>query len=212
MVTPTQTHFQATLRAIRYLKGCPEKGLFFSRRSLLTQLFGFNDVDWATSIDTRRCITGYYFFIGNSLVSWKAKKQSIVSRSSTKVGYRALASATCELRWLSFFLDDLRILITKSLVLYCDSQNTLYIVHNPVFHERTKHLENDCHIIREKLLTGLMHLLPISSSHQLADILIKVLPPWLFHSNLSKLELLDIFQPLACEGLKEGSIAAQTNQ
>ncbi|XP_068474622.1 uncharacterized protein [Phaseolus vulgaris] len=202
MVTPTQTHLQAALRVIRYLKGCPGKGLFFSRRSS-TQLFGFSDADWATCIDTRRSITSYCFFIGNSLVSWKAKKQPTISRSSTETEYRALTSATCELQWLSFLLDDLRIPTTKNPVLYCDNQSALYIVGNPVFHERTKHLEIDCHIVREKLLSGLMHLLPISSSHQLAYILTKALPPRLFHSNLSKLELLDIFKPPACEGLKE---------
>ncbi|XP_068504206.1 uncharacterized mitochondrial protein AtMg00810-like [Phaseolus vulgaris] len=97
MVTPTQTHLQVTLRVIRYLKGCPGKGLFFSRRSS-TQIFGFSDADWATCIDTRRSITVYCFFIGNSLVSWKAKKQSTISRSSTEAEYRALASATCELQ------------------------------------------------------------------------------------------------------------------
>jgi len=187
---------------IRYLKGCLGKGLFFSQKSS-TQLFGFSDADWATCVDTRRSITDYCFFIGNSLVSWKAKKQSTVSRSSVEAEYKALASATCELQWLSFLFEDLRIPTTKRLVLYCDSQSALHIAANPVFHERTKHLEIDCHIVRKKLLAGLMHLLPISSSHQLADIFTKALPPRLFHSNLSKLELLDIFKSPACEGLKE---------
>jgi len=209
MVILTQTHLQTALRVIWYLKGCLKKGLFYSRSSS-TKPFGFTDADWATCIDTWRSITGYCFFIGNLLMSWKAKKQSTASRSSTKVEYKTLTSATCELQWLSFLLDDLRIPISKSHALYCDSQSALYIVDNPVFHERTKHLEIDCHIVREKLLIGLMHLLPISISHQLAYILTKTLPPQLFHSNLSKLEFFNIFQPPTCEGLKESSTTTQT--
>nr|KYP55231.1 hypothetical protein KK1_001438 [Cajanus cajan] len=114
MVAPTQTYLQVALRVIRYLKGCPRKGLFLSRKSS-THLLGFSDAEWATYVDTRRSITSY-FFIGNSLVSWKAKKQSTVSRSSAKAEYRALASATCELQWLCFLLADLRIPFTKRLV------------------------------------------------------------------------------------------------
>ena len=93
--------------------------------------------------------------------------------------------------------------ITVEDITFSSSQSALHIAANPVFHERTKHLEIDCHIVRKKLLAGLIHLLPVSSSHQLADNFTKALPPRLFHSNLSKLELLDIFKSPACEGLKE---------
>ncbi|XP_028218674.1 uncharacterized protein LOC114400433 [Glycine soja] len=202
MAHPTKSHLGATRRVLRYLKSCPSKGLFFKRDSH-THLIGFSDADWATCVDTRRSITGYCFFLGNSLISWKTKKQNTVSRSSSEVEYRALATSTCELQWLSYLLDDLKITCTKSAVLYCDNQSALYIAANPVFLERTKHLEIDCHLVREKSQAGLMRLLPIPSCHQLADMFTKALPPRSFTSNVSKLELVDLYTPPTCGGLTE---------
>jgi len=103
---PTQTHHNAAMRVLRYLKGCPGKGLFFPRNSSL-QIKGYTDADWAGCKDTRRSISGQCFFLGHSFVSWRTKKQLIVSRSSSETEYRALASASCELQWLIYLLRDL---------------------------------------------------------------------------------------------------------
>ena len=130
--------------------------------------------------------------IGSYLVSWKTKKQDTVSRSSSKAEYRALASTTFELQWLIYLLSDLQISCSQQPILYCDNQSALHIAANPVFHERTKHLEIDYYLVHEKAQTGLMRLLPISSSNQLANMFTKALPPCLFTVNLSKLKLHDI--------------------
>ena len=148
MAHPTKSHLGAARRVLRYLKGSPSKGLQFKRDTPI-HLIGFSDADWATCVDTRRSITGYCFFIGNSLVSWKTKKQNTMSRSSSEAEYRALATSTCELQWLTYLLNDLKICCSKPATLYCENQSALYIVSNPVFHERTKHLEIDCHLVRE---------------------------------------------------------------
>jgi hypothetical protein len=199
MHAPTTVHFNAACRVIRYLKNNPGQGMLFSRDSEL-QLVGYSDADWAGCMDTRKSISGYCFFIGKSLISWRAKKQATVSRSSSEAEYRALSSATCELQWLLYLFKDLQIQLPKLPTLYCDNQSALHIASNPVFHERTKHLDIDCHLVREKVLKGTLQLLPVSTTEQLADFLTKALAPPKFHAFMSKLNMVNIHQDKLEEG------------
>ncbi|XP_058772530.1 uncharacterized mitochondrial protein AtMg00810-like [Vicia villosa] len=192
MHSPTATHYKAACRVVRYLKQNPGRGIFFDRNSDL-QLLGYSDADWVGCLDTRRSISGHCFFIGKSLISWRAKKQPTVSKSSSEAEYRALSSAVCEIQWLLYLLKDLNMLCTKIPALYCDNQSAIHIASNPVFHERTKHLDIDCHLVREKVQKGILKLLPISSSEQLADFLTKALPPPKFHYFISKLNMINIY-------------------
>ncbi|XP_052117556.1 uncharacterized mitochondrial protein AtMg00810-like [Arachis duranensis] len=120
MASPTESHLQVAKHVLRYVKTSPGKGLFFPRESEI-QLLGFSDSDWAGCPDTRRSLTGYCFFLGSSLVSWKTKKQTTVARSSTEAEYRALANTTCKLQWILNVLQFLRISPIRPPVLYCDN-------------------------------------------------------------------------------------------
>ena len=72
-------------------------------------LTAFSDVDWAANPYDRKSIGGCCVFLGNNIISWSSKKHIIVSRSSTESEYRALASATSEILWLTYLLQELRI-------------------------------------------------------------------------------------------------------
>ncbi|MED6133630.1 hypothetical protein PIB30_116809 [Stylosanthes scabra] len=140
---PTNLHFEAALRVLKYLKTASGTSLWFSVETDLEPT-GFSDSDWGTCPDTRRSILGYCFFIGTSIVSWKSKKQHTVASSSCEAEYRALAVATREAQWMTYVLEDLRIKLSKPIAIYCDSQSALHIAANLVFHERTKHIKMDC--------------------------------------------------------------------
>ncbi|XP_024022993.1 uncharacterized protein LOC112092056 [Morus notabilis] len=177
LANPKVTHWQAACRVLRYLKGT---------------LKAFADSYWATCLDTRKSISGFCVFIGDSLVSWKSKKQQTVSRSSTEAEYRSMANATCEIIWLLSLLKDLHVDHHKPTVLFCDNHAALHIAANRVFHERTKHIEINCHLVREKIQAGILKTLHVSSQHQLADLLTKPLFSGQFHALLGKMGIHNI--------------------
>jgi len=108
-----------------------------------------------------------------------------------------MAHTACEVQWLYHLMHDLHLCTTQPAIIYCDNTSAIKIANNPVFHERTKHIEIDCHTIREKIQQGLIKLLPMKMNHQLADILLKALPPGLFSQLSSKLGTQNIYCQLA---------------
>lgn len=139
------------------------------------QLHGWCDADWACCLLTRRSLTGWLVFLGTSPVSWKTKKQHIVSRSSAEAEYISIAMTTCELKWLKGVLTSLSVGHHRPMMLYCDSQAALHISRNSMFHERTKHIEVDCHFVRDEIVSGNLSPSYISTTEQLADIFTKAL-------------------------------------
>lgn len=95
-----------------------------------------------------------------------------------------MALATCEILWLSQLLKDLKVTVHTPAKLLCDNKSAMHIATNPVFHEQTKHIEVDCHTVRDQVKNGFMKLFHVSSSNQHADILTKSLHPGLFHNLL----------------------------
>lgn len=155
MHKPVEEHWTAALRVIRSLKGCPDQGIMLSSDTNLS-LTAYSDSDWSACPLTRRYLSAYVVLLGDSLVSWKTKKQCTVSRSSAEAEYRSMADTTCELKWLKLLLLPFRFTHTQPTRLFCDSQSAIHIAKNPVFHERTKHVENDCYFVRavrDKLIT-----------------------------------------------------------
>ena len=111
---------------------------------------GYADADWAGFPFDRRSTSGYCCtFVGSHLVTCKKKKHSVVARSSAEAEYRAMALVAQQLIWIKILLSEMGFPITRPMD---KKKAAIYISTNPVFHERTKHIEMDCHFLRERVL------------------------------------------------------------
>ena len=125
-------------------------------------------------MDNRRSTSGYFTFVGGNLVIWKSKKQNVVAHSSAEAEFRGMTLGLCETLWLRLLLQDLGYLSRKPIRLFCDNKAACDIAHNPVQHDRTKHVKVDKFFIKEKLDDKIVELPKIQSEDQLANILTKV--------------------------------------
>ena len=127
-------------------------------------------IGWPT---TWRSIIGYCMFLGVNHISWCAKKQHTISRSSTEAEYRSMANTTTELTWMSFILKDLHIPLASTPTLYCDNTSALHMTINPMFHAHSKHIELDYHFVRERVALRLLVTQHISTEKQVVDLFTK---------------------------------------
>ncbi|XP_022861027.1 uncharacterized protein LOC111381471 [Olea europaea var. sylvestris] len=172
--SPTSVHWVAVLRILRYLWGTVFQSLLLTSTSSL-ELRAYSDTDHGSDPTDRKSVTG--------------SKQSIISQSFTEAEYRAMASTTKEIVWLRWLLADMRVFLSHPTPMYCDNQSSIQIAHNSIFHERTKHIEIDCHLTRHHLKHDTIILLFVSFSLQFADFFYQV--AFYFSFSFSSWQTLD---------------------
>ncbi|GJZ43793.1 putative ribonuclease H-like domain-containing protein [Tanacetum coccineum] len=170
-VTPTTSNLEAVKKIFKYLKGQPRLGLWYPRESPFV-LEAYSDSDYAGANKDRKSTTGGCQFLGRRLISWQCKKQTIVATSSTEAEYVAAANCCGQVLWIQNQLLDYgyNFMNTK---IFIDNQSTICIVKNPVFHQRTKHIEIRHHFIRDANEKKLIQVLKIHTDDNVADLLTK---------------------------------------
>ncbi|GKB39787.1 ribonuclease H-like domain-containing protein, partial [Tanacetum coccineum] len=191
-----EPHFAALKRILRYVHGTLELGLQLYAFAT-TSLVGYTDSDWAGCPSTCRSTSGYYVFLGDNLLSWSAKRQHTISRSSAEAEYRGVANVVAETAWIRNLLRELHSPLLTATLVYCDNVSAVYMSANPVQHQRTKHIEIDIHFVRDMVKAGHVRVLHVPSRFQYADIFTKGLPSALFEDFRSSLSVRPPLAPTA---------------
>ncbi|CAH9089803.1 unnamed protein product [Cuscuta europaea] len=162
MANPGMSHWTALKWLLRYLRGTPSHGLVFSKTETGILLTGYVDSNYANDRDNRKSTTSYIFTLCGSCISWKSQLQPIVALSTTESEYVATTEAFKEAIWLKRMLTEIGFL-KQAVTVYSDSQSAIQFCKNPVFHDRTKHIDVRFHFIRNIVDAGWIKLSKIPS-------------------------------------------------
>ncbi|KAI5324311.1 hypothetical protein L3X38_033384 [Prunus dulcis] len=176
MHCPTSKHLGTAKRVLRYVKGTLDYGLEYVKGKEAV-LIGYCDSDWSGSVDDSKSTSAYAFSFGSGVFAWASVKQNCVAALSTaEAEYISASEATTQAIWLRFVLEDFGELQTEATPLHCDNISAIAITRNPVFHQKTKHIDRRYHFIKDALQEGTVNLIYCPTNEQLADIFTKALP------------------------------------
>jgi hypothetical protein len=175
MEAPGKEHWAALKQVLRYVQGSANLGLVFKASSESETLTGYSDSDHAGDLDDRKSTSGQVFFLGSSPITWASQKQKCVAISSCEAEYMAASTASCQALWLRNLLAEVVGEEPQKVRLFCDNQSAIALCKNPVYHDRSKHIDTRYHHIRECIEDGKVDVFHVRTEEQVADILTKSL-------------------------------------
>ena len=192
MEKPTTEHLAAVKHLLRYIAGTLNFSVTYERGRGALKLMGYSDADLAGDVDDRKSTTGMIFFLGHSPVSWQSQKQRVVAVSSCESEYIAAATTACQGIWLSRLLGEFLNEEARAPKLLVDNKSAISLSKNPVFHDRSKHIDTRYHLIRDYVEKGVLEIDYVRTEAQLSDILTKALGKIQFQRLRSRIGVTEI--------------------
>lgn len=174
MSRPTEAHYAAAKRVLRYLQGTLDYGIWYKRGGI-GRMDVYTDSDFAGDVSDRKSTSGYLFLWDGAAVAWCSKKQSIVALSSTEAEYVAASTCACQVLWIRGILEEFGLKQEDITMIKCDNTSAIKLSRNPVFHGRCKHIGVRFHFLRDLVNEGMIELEHVGTKEQFADILTKPL-------------------------------------
>jgi len=174
MESPTEEHWCAAKRILRYIQGTTDLGVLYKREEN-SELVAYSDSDFAGDLDDRKSTSGSVFLLAGGAISWSSKKQPVVTLSTTEAEYIAAAACACQFVWLRRILIALGHREGGSNIIQCDNSSTIQLSKHPVFHGKSKHIDIKFHFLRDLVSDGTIQLSYCSSQEQVADVMTKPL-------------------------------------
>ena len=178
MKAPKMIHWKAVSRVIKYLMHTADISINYYPDSSSTSNLpvGYSDSDWGRDPADRKSVSGFVFMLAGGPISWKVRRQAVVAKSTAEAEYIAVSQATCEALWLRNLFQELGRPFPGPVDIYTDNTAAEQMAHNPVRHNRTKHIDIQAHHIRDEVRKRRVEIRHISGNTNPADIFTKPLP------------------------------------
>ena len=178
MSNPTEEHWTAANRVLRYLQGTMYIGICYSRTLGVWSMSVWTDSSWGEDPDDSRSTNGYVVLMGGGPAAWRSTKQQSVALSSTEAEYMGQTMAATQVMWTRGLLKELQIEGTipkDATVIYADNQGAIKLAQNPIFQRRSKHIAVRYHYTRDLIEQNEIDLEYKNTKEMIADGLTKPL-------------------------------------
>ena len=172
---PSQDHWDALARLMRYLRGTMDYAIEYS--GFPTMLEGYSDTNWIFDSDGIKSTSGYVFTLSGGAVTWRSARQTIIARSTMESEFVALEMAGSEVEWLKNFLANISLGMkpTPSISIHCECQLAIAIAKNKTYNGKNKHIKLRHNLVKQLLKRGTISIDYVKPERNLADPLTKPL-------------------------------------
>ena len=169
----TVKNYEQLIRVIKFVLENENRGVELSPiRSNVWKMRCYTDSDWAGDINDRRSISGWCIFVDKNLLCWGSKSQKNVTTSSTEAEYLGISEVSKELMFMIHILQFMNVKVDLPVQILVDNVGAIYIANNSVT-KRTKHIDTRYHMIREHVEDGIVKIIYVKTTENLADIFTK---------------------------------------